>query len=303
MTQHRDALMQYLFLRWSLIPLMPRTLEPATALLPTVWNQVRQRRERSWHPYRFRLTDPCEITEWTKAIPDVGVAVVAGTVSKLAVLAVTPEGFERHVGLPNALTALSTSGQGMRMWYAYEGPAIAPDTELDIPGITIASEGRWVLAPPSRHPQGRLTQWGLPPRGEDSEPPAPLPSWATERIIPLAPHLPTSPTLSTWISDYYEEPERKQRAEALLLDHAIALLATLVPGAGQQALKDAAFQLGQMLPERYTTEREALNVLLVAADQMGYDRATLYPTLVEALADGATDPYFFDPERVEEVMS
>lgn len=302
MNPHYHHLFDYLFLGWSIIPLKPRTLEPATPLLPTVWNQSSQRRERSWHPYRFRRTDPYEITEWAKAIRDVGVAVVAGTVSKLAVLAVTPEGFEQHVGLPDAQTVLSTSGQGMRMWYAYEGPPIAPETELGIPGISIASEGRWVLAPPSRHPQGRLTQWGIPPRGEDSQPPAPLPTWATEKIIPLAPHVATSPTLSTWIGDYYEAPERKQLAEERLLARAIAVLAPLVRGAGLQALQDAAFQLGQMLPERYTTEREAINVLLVAADQMGYDGAELYPTLVDSLKDGATDPYFFDREGFEAVV-
>lgn len=299
-----DYAMIYLGLKWSILPVTPQTLTPTGTLLPTVWNQTTQRLEPSWHPYRTRRPRNTTVDGWLEQQPETSLGVVAGTASQLAVLTLDEDGFAEHVGLPNAKSALATSGMGMRAYYRYDGPPIAPETKIGIKGIGIVPEGRWVLAPPSRHPEGRLTQWGIPPWEAGDYHIVPLPDWAREKIIPLEPHVVTSPTIEVRAEEYLydEEPEREAFALQLLMNRVRGALAPLVRGVGVAELQNAAFELGQMLPMAYIAEREAKNVLLVAAEQLGFDRAEIYPAITAALADGATEAYTLDEEALDEAM-
>lgn len=74
-------------------------------------------------------------------------------------------------------TWVARTGRGLHLWYASVQPTgtIKLDTKLDLKG-----DGGYVAAPPSRHPDGPIYEWLIPPSVE--APPKEVPERLRERI-------------------------------------------------------------------------------------------------------------------------
>ena len=97
-------------------------------------------------------------------MPNANIGIATGNVSKLTVLDVDPrnDGFEelreiekKYGGFPETVKA-ATGGDGTHLYFRYVGEKTSKELRQ---GIDIKSDGGYVVAPPSIHPNGKLYKW------------------------------------------------------------------------------------------------------------------------------------------------
>jgi hypothetical protein len=115
------------------------------------------------HGFKDATTDLKQIERWWAEHPDANVAIATGAVSGLII--VDPD--TRHGGdltladleaqhgkLPE--TAVSfTGGGGAHYFFRYLAELIRTGAGVLGPGLDLQSDGRYIIAPPSRHVSGR----------------------------------------------------------------------------------------------------------------------------------------------------
>jgi hypothetical protein len=115
-----------------------------------------------WKPYQSRRPTAAELTQWWTTWPTAGIAIVCGRVSGLVVLDVDPRN-----GGDVTLTTLprwprgpqAISGGGGPHFYFDPGETVVPKVKGLLPGIDLLGEGGYVVAPPTRHPDGPRYTW------------------------------------------------------------------------------------------------------------------------------------------------
>jgi hypothetical protein len=146
----------YLSNDWSIIPLLPRDKRPA---IP-------------WAGYqRTRATEE-EADAWFLT-GTANLGIVTGSISDLTVLDCdSPEAITlaESLGLPPTWTV--QTGKGRHYYFRYQSGSRNFQKRDDLPGIDLRSEGGYVVAPPSIHPNGHAYAW-LVNTGELAE----LPGW------------------------------------------------------------------------------------------------------------------------------
>jgi Bifunctional DNA primase/polymerase, N-terminal len=136
------------------------------------------------HGFKDATMDRKQIERWWIDHPDANVAIATGAVSGLIVVDLDP----RHGGkltladleaqhgkLPE--TAVSfTGGGGTHYLFRYFGEPIRSRAGVLGPGLDLQSDGRYIIAPPSRHVSGREYEWEVSSHPEQV-PIAALPAW------------------------------------------------------------------------------------------------------------------------------
>ncbi|HEX5742009.1 MAG TPA: bifunctional DNA primase/polymerase [Pilimelia sp.] len=125
------------------------------------------------HGFYAATTDPDRITALIHAVPRGVLAIRTGTPSGLAVVDIDP----RNGGtlLPDLMpptACVRTGGGGWHLYYRHPGVPLAAKV-AGVPGVDIKSDGGYVVAPPSIHPDtGRAYQWVPSDRDIDEMPPS-----------------------------------------------------------------------------------------------------------------------------------
>jgi hypothetical protein len=139
------------------------------------------------HGFQDASTDAEAVLTWWTRWPDASVGIPTGKVSGLVVLDVDvqhggartlAEVERKHRKLPTAPEVL-TGGGGKHIYFAHPGWEVQSSAGKIGPGIDVRGDGGYLIAPPSRHPNGREYRWLT--SGSKLELPAP-PSWLLEDV-------------------------------------------------------------------------------------------------------------------------
>src|SRR5699024_6921084 len=106
--------------------------------------------------------DLTQITNWWQSNPDYGIGLPTGEVNNIAVIDIDPRNggsvsFERltdeYEQLPHTIECL-TGGGGSHLYYRYD-KRISKSKLDGYPGLDIQSNGKYIVLPPSIHPNGK----------------------------------------------------------------------------------------------------------------------------------------------------
>ena len=151
-----DAAIGYTNMRWSVIPIRPKTKKPT---IP-------------WSEYQKRLPTGEELEQWFLE-NDWDIGIVTGEISNLAVVDVdTEEGMQevKRLKLPLSGPAVKTA-KGYHAYFTYH--AGLKNAVRNIPGCDCRADGGYVVAPPSINGTGQPYTWHrhyerpLPPLPEE----------------------------------------------------------------------------------------------------------------------------------------
>lgn len=143
------------------------------------------------HGFHDASSDIEQIKEWFNKYPYAGIGLPTGKVNNVVAIDIDPRNggmvsFERLVDeyapFPHTVESL-TGGNGLHKLFKYD-ERINKSSLKNYSGLDIQSDGKYIVLPPSTHPNGKLYHW------EDASKPvitemAELPSWfidlATDR--------------------------------------------------------------------------------------------------------------------------
>lgn len=157
----KAALMYATKYKWAVFPVSQITKKPLTP-----------------HGCKDAKKDPGAIKNWWKKWPDASIGIATGAASGLIVIDEDidenkgkdgyheVQAWERINGrLPDTVQAITGRG-GYHLYFKYDGTDIGNRTDL-LDGVDVRGEGGYVIAPPSKHPNGTEYQWEYSP--EDIE--------------------------------------------------------------------------------------------------------------------------------------
>jgi hypothetical protein len=131
-----------------------------------------------WREFQARRATDAEVREWYETWPGAGAAIVCGSLSDVIVLDGDPrngDGLLRlRPHLPQQTPIAETGGGGQHYYFRSPAGIRVGKVPALLPGLDLQAEKSFVLAPPSRHPSGRLYRW-LPDLALGEVPLAPLP--------------------------------------------------------------------------------------------------------------------------------
>jgi hypothetical protein len=137
------------------------------------------------HGLHDATRDPAEITAYWARRPDAGVAIRTGAGSGLVVLDVdgddghdTLHGLEREHGELPITASVQTPRGGTHLYFQHPGWEVRNSAGRLGHGLDIRGDGGYVVAPPSRGPNGRHYE------PDEQAPVAPLPEWLGDLLAP-----------------------------------------------------------------------------------------------------------------------
>lgn len=151
-----DFAAAYLANEWSIIPLGPHGKRPIM----------------QWAQYQQTRPTEEEAAQWF-GDGQANIGIVTGAISDLTVLdcdSMEAVALAESLGLPPTWTVQTKKGR--HYYFRYKSGSRNFQKRDDLPGIDLRSEGGYVVAPPSIHPDGPQYQWILN-HGELAE----LPQW------------------------------------------------------------------------------------------------------------------------------
>jgi hypothetical protein len=160
--------LEYFERGWSLIPLLGKT----PALL-------------SWKEFQHRSSTAKEIEEWFggTAPRHINIGIVTGEVSGLVVIDCDSIEASAHwlTSFPSTPLVVETGGCGKHLYYRMPDSVVGNRIGIDGRKIDVRGEGGYVVAPPSRHPNGNLYSWAGPPTYCLDDVPVLDPAWLAPR--------------------------------------------------------------------------------------------------------------------------
>jgi len=135
-----DAALVYLDMGYSVIPLKPKDKVPVI----------------KWQGYQTNRATEDEAKKWFEHGEN-NIGIVTGQISGLSVLDIDgPEALKlaKSKGLPETRLIKTGKQAGWHCYYKYEPGLRNWQARNDLPGIDIRSDGGYVVAPPSIHPNG-----------------------------------------------------------------------------------------------------------------------------------------------------
>ena len=140
--------LRYAALGWAIFPCRPNDKRPATP-----------------HGCLDATTDADQIREWWTKIPDLNIGLACGEISGITALDIDPRS-DGHEFLAAAVAdngpiegvwESQTGGGGTHYLFSYDDEA-----NVDLaPGVEIKSDGKYIILPPSIHPNGNSYEWEL----------------------------------------------------------------------------------------------------------------------------------------------
>jgi len=114
-----------------------------------------------WEEFQTRRATDDELGFWLTEYPDMGIAVVAGAISGIVVIDVDGEGDKDFLKkLPK--TAKARTGRGWHLYFKHPKQRIKNQVKL-AEGIDIRGDEGYALLPPSKHENGSIYTWEVPP--------------------------------------------------------------------------------------------------------------------------------------------
>tara|TARA_R110000850_G_scaffold270735_1_gene404040 strand:+ start:49 stop:606 length:558 start_codon:yes stop_codon:yes gene_type:complete len=140
--------LRYAALGWAVFPCRPNDKRPATL-----------------HGCLDATTDPDQIRAWWTEIPDLNIGLACGEISNITALDIDPRS-NGHEFLAAAIDdnepidgvwESQTGGGGIHYLFTY-----GDEANVDLaPGVEIKSDGKYIILPPSIHPNGNSYEWEL----------------------------------------------------------------------------------------------------------------------------------------------
>ena len=154
------------------------------------------------HGFKNATIDQKQIKEWWSQWPKANIAIATGKKSELIVLDVDgEEGRESLKTLPKSETGpIVITGSGIHFYYKYPKKESIRTFIRKLPGLDLKADGGYVIAPPSRHSNGKTYQWHKD--GPFIKPLPEAPKWLLE-LTEEKPQL-----LGTQIKSVFREGER-----------------------------------------------------------------------------------------------
>lgn len=167
------AALTYAGYGWSVVPVRPGEKFPLVR----------------WQAFQERRADAEQITQWFERWPDANIGIVTGAISGLTVVDIDP----RHGGAESlatweaqygalAPTIEAITGGGGRHLYFSTGSTEVRSRVAIARGIDVRARGGLIVAPPSRHPSGKLYRWRDGRAPSDGAARA-LPGWLAQILL------------------------------------------------------------------------------------------------------------------------
>jgi len=209
-----------------------------------------------------------------------------GAPSRLVVIDIDPDHggddsleklIDHHGALPGARTIRTGSG-GTHLYFRHPGHSVPNSAGKLGAGIDVRGDGGYVIAPPSRHRNGRLyvvaRQGGVVPE---------LPPWVEAALRP-APALTSSRDTSV--------PRDATAWGRAALEGEVERLRHAQPGARNDTLNRVAFRLGQVINRGALAEHDVEPLLIQEGIALGLREREVVTTVASALraGEGASAP-------------
>ena len=113
-----------------------------------------------WKEYQTRRPTKQELKSWGKSFPDANIAIVTGKVSGVVVVDADSKDaikFVKKLGVPDGTPMVRTK-RGAHFYFRYPDSGV-PSRSFKEHNLDIKSDGGYVLAPPSVHPDGGTYKW------------------------------------------------------------------------------------------------------------------------------------------------
>jgi hypothetical protein len=144
-----QAALQYAALGWHVFPCAVGQKKPATP-----------------HGFKDATTDEATIRRWWTTNPRFNIGLATGEISGIVALDIDPRHYgdmvieaalDEHGPLPDGYYESHTGGGGRHYLFAYDGEA-----SIDLAdGLEVKSDGRYIIVPPSIHPNQKSYEWEL----------------------------------------------------------------------------------------------------------------------------------------------
>ena len=144
-----QAALQYAALGWHVFPCAVGKKKPATP-----------------HGFKDATTDEATIRRWWTTNPRFNIGLATGEISGIVALDIDPRHYgdmvieaalDEHGPLPDGYYESHTGGGGRHYLFAYDGEA-----SIDLAdGLEVKSDGRYIIVPPSIHPNQKSYKWEL----------------------------------------------------------------------------------------------------------------------------------------------
>ncbi len=240
-------------------------------------------------------TDERRIRAWWRKWPNANVGIATGAKSGLVVL----DADARHGGeesllelksrfgpLPDTVQAL-TGGGGRHLYFQHPGGQTRIRNAvrlLGLPGIDVRGDAGYVVAPPSRHANGREYLWELS-SAPDDVPVAPLPPWLLDLLVP--PRVPTDTPRHDGSGD---NPATDTPYGLAALEAEAQRVRSAAKGTRNDTLNRAAFVIGQLAAGHQLEPHPAARRLLEAALATGLTEREAEATIRSGWRAGRREP-------------
>lgn len=172
---------RYIEMGYSVIPLRPGNKEPLI----------------KWQEFTQRKATDAELLEWFGSGEN-NIGIVTGGASGFVVVDVDGEdGLVSANQLSLESSTIALTGKGRQYFYRPPPMPLRNAVRL-LPGIDIRSDGGYVCAPPSIHPNGKRYTWLIGPTAELPDFPSTLMNYVTKESTPS---ISQSSPISGWLSE------------------------------------------------------------------------------------------------------
>ncbi|MEA1674083.1 bifunctional DNA primase/polymerase [Nitrospirillum sp. BR 11163] len=239
--------------------------------------------------------DPDQIKLWWGANPLLNIGIATGKESGLWVVDLDVKAgeydghetlralCEQHGPLPLTATQTTPSG-GRHLLWAWPDFKVKNSAKKKLgAGIDTRGEGGYIVAPPSRHPNGGRYAWDKGSMPDDVWPLPQAPDWLMEPLRdkpPKAPAAPAPAPLPSGLKPYVRAA----------LDQEEAIVRTAPNGARNETLHTAAFKLGTLVGRGELSRGLVESRLTAAALACGLDVKEIARTLKNGLDGGEAKP-------------
>lgn len=265
---------------WHVFPCNPLTKKPMTT-----------------NGYLDACTDPDTIREWWRKSPNAMIGCATGPKSGFWALDADVDPAEGKDGvaevaklgppLPDTVEQTTPRGGHHKLFRWDDSRPVRNSVSKLGPGVDTRGDGGYVILAGSVRKDGAVYQWSISPEnGEIRE----APDWLYEEIRKIR----SKPEISTGLNSEFPFEVEVATADAIrILKHQCGIVAATTSGSRNNALNDAAFQIGIQVGQGFMSATKAREGLAWAASACGLNdddgEESAHKTITSGLTAGTTE--------------